>query len=143
MKHFVRIVCVVIAFALLGSMTGFAEETGSRASEFFWCYDSYLHKTSSTTFEVWFDVSALGRMEELGASYIKVQRSSDEENWITVQTYSSDYNSDMLCENTAAHASYVSYTGRSGYYYRAYVTFYAKNSNGEGYRFFYTETIWL
>ena len=44
----------------------------------------------------------------------------------------------MICENTSAHADCVSYTMESGFYYRAYVQFYAKKGTGTGYLSYYT-----
>ena len=72
-------------------------------------------------------------MTELGASEIQVQRSTDERNWTTVRTYYKANYSQMTDTNTASYANCVSYTATTGYYYRAVVTLYARNSSGSGY----------
>ena len=49
---------------------------------------------------------------------------------------------EMICEDTATHADYVTYSSASGsYYYRAYVEFYARNSLGIGEYAVYTATV--
>lgn len=82
-------------------------------------------------------------MTELGASIIKVQRSSDGANWTTMKTFYKEDYSQMICTNTVCHAAYVTYTGTRGYYYRAYIELYAKNSSGTGIMPEYTSTIQL
>lgn len=143
MKRLVRYACVAVAIALLMAVPVRAEAADTRASSYFWAYDSFLWKTTGTTFEVWFDVNACDRMEELGVSSIQVQRSVDGNNWITMQTFLPEQYSQMICENTGSHGGCVTYTGVSGCYYRARVTFYAKNSSGTGLRVDYAETIRL
>lgn len=144
MKRFTRCACFFLAIMMLLITPAFAAETVTpRASSYFMCISAYLEKTTGTQFEVWFDVTAVGGMDELGVSEIKVQRSSDGVNWTTMKTYSKDYYPQMICDNTVAHADCVTYTGTAGYYYRAYVCFYAKNSSGFGEYDEYTSSIKL
>lgn len=128
MKRFYRCVCGLLAMAMLMVIPAFAAE--ERASNYFWSSSVYLHKTSATTFEAWFDVDAVSKMDELGASEIKIQRSSDGVNWTTMKTYTKESYSNLICENTGSHAACVSYTGTAGYYYRAKITLYAKKGTG-------------
>lgn len=144
MKRFSRIVCTLLAVIMVLAVPAAAVENATpRASNFFMSSDVYLYMTTSTQFRAWFEVSALSGMEKLGASEIKVQKSSDGENWTTMKTYSMDDYSNMICENTGAHASYVTYTGQTGYYYRAKVTLYAENSSGVGEWIRYTDPVLL
>ena len=131
MKRFIRILSFVMAFALLLTTPAFAAETVTpRASNFFGYSSSYFDDVAGSRVDVWFDVTALGTMDELGASKIKVQRSTDLDNWTTVQTYyKADY-SQMTDTNTVTHAACVPFYPSNGYYYRAVVTLYAKNSSG-------------
>ena len=119
------------------------ENENARASSFFMSSDVYLYKTSSTKFQAWFEVTALGRMEKLGASEIKIQESSDGENWTTVKTCTMANYSNLICENTGLHGSYVSYTGTAGRYYRAKITLYAKDGTDTGTWIRYTSSIQL
>ena len=139
MKRFFKIVTMLLVVSLVLSIPAFASEP--RASAFFIRTSTYLEKVSGTTFDVWFDVTATGLMDEVGVSTIKVQRSSDETNWTTMYTYSKDSYSQMTDENTGGHVDSVRYSGTAGYFYRAKVTFYAKNSSGTGTYVMYTDTI--
>jgi len=143
MKRFSRCVCAIMAVVLVLVVPVHAEETSSRASSFFMSYDSSLYKAAYNKIEVWFDVVAVEGMDELGVSSIKVQRSADGSTWETMRVYRPGVYTQMICENTHFHAGYVSYTGTPGYYYRAYVIFYAKNSTGIGERAQYSETMLL
>lgn len=143
MKRFLRYVCAVMAVVLLLAVPAHAEEAAPRASSFFMSYDSSLYKATYRNIEIWFDVVAVEGMDELGVSSIKVQRSPDGSTWTTMKTYTPDRYPEMICENTSFHADYVTYVGTPGFYYRAYVTFYAKNSTGFGERYQYSETILL
>ena len=139
MKRFFQFVAMMLVMSLVLSIPVFAAEP--KSSAFFYRTGTYLEKVSGTTFDVWFDVTATGIMDELGVSTIKVQRSSDQTNWSTMYTFSKDSYSQMIDENTVRHADSVRYTGTTGYYYRAKVTFYAKNSSGTGTYVMYTDTI--
>ena len=144
MKHVSRIICMLLVAVLLLSIPAAAAENAEpRASSFFMSTDVYLYQTSSTQFQAWFEVSALGGMEKLGASEIKIQESSDGQNWTTVKTCTMANYSNLICNNTGFHASYVSYTGTTGRYYRAKITLYAENSTGVGERIRYTSSILL
>lgn len=138
MKRFTQIICLLLAAATFLAIPVFAE---SRASNYFMKYSTYLYKISDTQFEIWFDVTAVGGMEELGVKTIELEWSTDKSNWSPVKTYSKEDYSQMIKKNTSRHADCVPYTYDSGYYYRAYVTFYAKNSSGRAEYSDYTATL--
>lgn len=144
MKRISRIICILMATVMLLTVpAAAAENVEPRASSFFMSSDVYLYQTSSTKFEAWFEVTALGIMDKVGASEIKIQESSDDENWTTVKTCTMDSYSNLIDENSGAHASYVTYTGTTGKYYRAKITLYAENSTGTGTWIRYTTSIQL
>lgn len=131
MKRFTRCICLLLVCVMMFSTTAFAAETAeSRASDYFWASSVYFWNTSGRNYEIWFDVSAVGTMAELGTSKIQVQRSTDESNWTTVRTYYKEDYSQMIKTNTSHHDDCVSFTATAGYSYRAVVTLYAKNSAG-------------
>lgn len=132
MKRFVKCLCLVLALSLcLALPAAAAEETAPYASNFFGSRDAFLHQTSSTSFQAWFEVTALRGMAELGAQYIDIERSSDGVNWYVVKTYDRSSYSNLIKYNTGDHCSYVTFTGmESGYQYRMYVRLWAKDSNG-------------
>lgn len=147
MKAMVKCICVFLSIVMLLTTNVFAtsqeEQTDMYSSSYFVGYGAYCWKTTSNQFEVWFEVDARNIMDKLGAERIKIQKSSNGTDWLTVMTYSASYYENLLCNNTGSHADCVTYTGASGYYYRAYVTFYAKNSTGIGKAFDYTQPIYL
>ena len=131
MKRFTQCICILLVCVMMFSTTAFAaENTDSRASSFFTASSVYFWRTSGNNYQIWFDVTAVGTMAELGTSKIQVQRSTDEVNWTTVRTYYKEDYPQMIDTNTGRHVDCVSYTATSGYSYRAIVTLYAKNSSG-------------
>lgn len=144
MKRFTRSICLVLAVVMILAVPVSATEAATpRASNFFMASSTYLWKTSDTTFQVWFNIDAVSQMDELGASVIKVQRSSDGSNWTTMRTYTKESYPHLIAEGTGAHCGYVTYTGTPGYYYRAFVIYYAKNSTGTGEAYRYTSSMKL
>lgn len=142
MKRLLQVVCIIMALITLFSTTAFASETNSaRASDFFMMTSTYIEKYSDGELEIWFDVTAVDRMNVLGVRYIELQRSTDRSNWTTVATYDKSDYSQMTCSNTGSHSDYVTYNGSPAYYYRAYVEFYAKDNSGTGVYSRYTATV--
>ena len=145
MKKLVRLVCMILACSLLLAIPAQAASAGeSRASSFFSSYGTDLYKTSSSSFQIWFDVvaNAGSSPQVLGVSEIVVYRSADQQSWTKMRTYTMDNYSQMVAQNTSSHGGYVTYNyATTGYYYRARITFYAKNSIGIGEKDVYTEII--
>lgn len=108
-----------------------ATEITPYASNYFMGFGANLEEASSSSFEVWFSVSAVSTMTKLGVNYIDIERSSDGVNWSVVKTYTKEAYSSLVASNTGYHSGHVTYSNmQSGYQYRAYVDFYAKNSTG-------------
>lgn len=145
MRQFVKYLSLFLAIVIITAIPANAVETGAeRSSSFFARSSVYLYETTSTTFQAWFEVTGMRTMDKIGAKEIKIQRSSDNENWTTVKTYSmDDYYSTLICENTAGHAACVTYTGTRGYYYRAYIKLYAEDETGTAVWNRYTSSIYI
>lgn len=145
MKKFVRLICLVLACSTLFAIPAQAASTAdSRASAFFSSYGTDLYITSDTSFQVWFDVTAKAGsdMQILGVSEIIVYRSADQQSWTKMRTYSASSYTNLLAANTGCHGGCVTYNyATPGYYYTAFITFYAQNSTGIGERDVYTEII--
>lgn len=145
MKKFIRFLSVTLALSMLLTIPAYAESTAEpRGSAFFAAYGTALNIKSSTSFEIWFDVDANAAiMDVLGVSEIVVYRSANgQTGWTDVKTYDMDDYPEMTEAYSLSYVNYVTYTNAwSGYYYRAYVTFYAKDSRGIGERDVYTEII--
>ena len=135
MKRFTKCICKLMVVVLLLTSSVFATESiEPRGSNYFICSSFYLYRESSAdrTFAACFDVTGKHTMEKIGASILKIQRSSDGENWTTMKTYRMEDYPEMICENTFQHNYHFYYTGTAGYYYRAYVELYAEDSSGVG-----------
>ena len=133
MKRFTRSICVLLVMVMVFAIPTFAAEAVEpRASNFFTCNSVYLCNVSGNYFEAWFDVTAVGGMDIIGARFIKIQRSADGENWTTVKTYSMEDYPELVAYDTVYHGTGISYTGLRGYYYRAYVQLYAKKGVNVG-----------
>lgn len=131
LKRLTKLVCLTLAFVLCMAIPVSAQEIAPYSSSFFGSYNTYLWKTSNSSFQVWYDVTAVAVMAEIGVDYIDIERSSDGNNWSVVKTYDHDDYSGLVRGNAANHYGYVTYSNmQSGYQYRAYVRFYAKNSSG-------------
>lgn len=141
MKQFIKCICLVLSLAMLLTVPAYAAE--ARTSSFFARSSVYLYETSATTFQAWFDVTGMRIMDKIGAKEIKIQRSSDNENWTTMATYSMDSYSSLICEDTITHSACVTYTGTRGYYYRAYIKLYAKDDTGTATWSRYTSSIYI
>ena len=144
MKKLVRVICMLLVCSLFFAVPAQAASVAEpRASAFFSSYGTDLYKTSSSSFQIWFDVvSNVTTMDVLGVSEIIVYRSANQQTWTKMRTYTMDNYPEMVDQNTTCHGGYVTYNyATTGYYYRAYITFYAKNSTGIGERYIYTEIL--
>ena len=144
MKRFLRLVCLALVLSLCLAMPCYADDTVEpRGSAFFASYGTALEKATSTSFKIWFDVdSNAAMMDVLGVSEIIVYRSADQQSWTRVGTYDMDDYPEMIDTYAFSHTGYVTYYNAiPGYYYRAYVFFYAKDSRGVGERDVYTQIL--
>lgn len=145
MRKHIRMICTILVACLLFAFPVSAESGSQpRASLFFAAHNCFLYRVDSSTFKICFDVTATGTMDELGVRSIEVDRSADGENWSLMRTYDAEDYPQMLCENTGSHEGEITYRyATPGYYYRAYITLYAKNSSGTGTLYRYTAVMRL
>lgn len=145
MKKFVRIVGIVLAMVMVLAMPAYAESSANaRGSMFFASYGTALEEVAPMTFRIWFDVNSnLAMMDKIGVSEIIVYRSFDGQSpWTQTRVYDMDDYPEMTTTYDYSHTGYVTYdTAITGYYYRAYITFYAKDYRGTGERYVYTEIL--
>ncbi len=146
MKRFAKYICVVLTLTLLLAVP--AQAAGmpaTRASNYFAASSVYLYKTSSNSFQAWFDVTCVRTMDEVGAKEIRIQRSTDDATWKTVATYYMEDNySIMIEEDSVDHVACVNYTNAAGgYYYRAYYKLHAKDETGTGAWSRYSSSIYI
>lgn len=143
MKRFTQFVCVLLILSTVLAMPAAAAGTRSiDESSYFMAELAYL-VVSGTDVDIWIEVDAKGMMDELGAKSITVQRSSDKKSWTDMKTYTKEDYPELVTTNTFTHDAHVPYTATSGYYYRAKVWFYAKNSKGTGITSYYTDAEYI
>lgn len=140
MKKGFKTVSLLLILSLLVFPVNAESNAEPRGSAFFSSYCTFLEKGDHYSVEVWFDVNANAAiMDEIGTTLIDLYESKDGENWTKVKIFEVENYPEMIDYNTYSHTGHVTYyASMPGYYYRAYVTFYAKNSTGIGKRFVYT-----
>lgn len=144
MKRLMQCVLAILFVGCFLTMPAFAaEDQEERASDYFIGQSAYLLEVSDTEFEVWFDVKATDKMDELGISAIYVEKSSNGSTWTAHKTFTKSDYSELIDYGTGLHAGYVSCSGTKGYYYRAQVIFYAKKGQNIGKMPIYTYSIRL
>ena len=131
MKKMCKAISLILVFALCLAVPVSAEEVAPYASNYFMAHRAYLESISGSSFKVWFNVTSVSTMTTLGVNYIEIEESSDGVNWSPVKTYDKSDYSQLTANNVYYHSGYVTFNNKqSGYQYRAYVDFYAKNSSG-------------
>lgn len=140
MKKGFKTVSLLLILSLLVFPVNAESNAEPRGSAFFSSYCTFLEKGDHYSVEVWFDVNANAAiMDEIGTTLIDLYESKDGENWTKVKIFEVENYPEMIDYNTYSHTGHVTYyASMPGYYYVAYVTFYAKNSTGIGKRFVYT-----
>ena len=139
MKKLIRCVCLILVCSMVLAIPVSAAEIGNqRATDYFMDYSVYFQPTWGSNYQIWFEVTATGMMDELGVKKITVERSTDEVNWSNAGTFNmADYSQMVDRDGAIAHTGYVPYTCTTGYYYRAIVELYAKDGNSTA-----TMTVW-
>ena len=143
MKYVLKVLCVVLALSMLLCVPVAAEASSARGSDYFVLTRTFLDQTGSNSFDIWFEVTAKRTMQELGVESIVLKRSSDGNNWTSVRTWLPSVNPHMIRTNTVFHSAPTSYTAATGFYYKAYVTYYAKDSTGRAYYDTWTDILYL
>lgn len=109
-----------------------AENLAPRASDYLDSYNTYLYRESFGRIQVWFTVTGVDDMDEIGVLTVRIYESTDNETWTRVHTYKHNTTVGMLGHNKFYHSGHVEYNGTVGRYYKAYVTIWAgKDGNGD------------
>lgn len=141
MKKFTQCLCMLVAFVLLFSTTAFAADVNDTRASSYFVATSVKLKSTSSGLELTFDATGTGTMDQIGARTAVIQKSTDGSSWSTVKTYTKDDYPQMVESNTGAHTCSFTYKAAKGYYYRAYVVFYAKKGTGSGEVTHYSSTV--
>ena len=136
-KRFLRVLALALTLVFLCNFSALAVET--RASAYIAVKSGGITPTGNGSMRVFFDLTATGMMDKLGASAIHIY-TDDEELAAEIQ-HTDPGCSNMMTTNNYSYGSSVNWQGVSGERYYAVITFYAKNSSGDDYRSLVTTTV--
>lgn len=128
---------LVIFLALPGLITTASAST-SRASYYLDSYNTYIYPAALGKVQVWFTVTGIEYMDDIGALSVQIYESTDNETWTWVKTYKHDKTAGMLGHDDYFHSGHVEYQGTIGRYYKAYVTIWAGKDGAGDTRYMWT-----
>ena len=132
----IKLIAILLLAVMLCPVQAFAVE--SRASYYLSSYSAYVYPAGWGKVQVWWSITGVGDMDEIGALAIQLYESKDNETWTWVKTFNySDY-SGMLGYNDFSHNGYVEYNGTIGRYYKAYMCIWAGKDGDGDTRYFWT-----
>lgn len=133
--YVIRFVAMLLIISLVLPATSYASATNEltpRASDYLSSYNTYIYNAALGKIQVYFNVTGVNYMDEIGALTVRIYESKDQETWTWVYTMQHTSQSSMLGYDKVFHADHVDYQGSVGKYYKAYVTIWAgKNGNGD------------
>lgn len=138
----IRLVAILLVFffVLPINVNGIAaENVSTRASYYLSSYNTYLYNAAFGKIQVYFDVTGVHYMDEIGVLTIQIFESIDNQNWTWVETYKHDSTSGMLGYNKVYYSGHVDYQGTIGRYYKAYVTIWAGKDGSGDTRYMWTQ----
>ena len=115
-----------------------ADSASTRASYYLTSYNCYVYNAAMGKIRVYFDVTGVNDMDDIGALTIRIYESTDNENWTWVKTFTNGDTPSILGHNTIYYSNYVEYKGTIGRYYKAYVTIWAGKNGGGDTRYMWT-----
>lgn len=129
---FFRVIALLLVFAFLLPICVNATSNSSRASYYLSSYNTYIYNAALGKLQVYFNVTGVNYMDEIGALTVRIYESTDQETWTWVHTVQYTTQSSMLGYDKIYHSDHVDYQGTIGRYYKAYVTIWAgKDGNGD------------
>ena len=126
------VILVLIVTLLVPAQTNArATPIEPRASDYLNSYNTYICPMALGKIEIWYSVTGVNYMDEIGVLTIQLYESTDNVNWTWVKTFKHATTSGMLAYDTIYHSNHVDYSGTIGRYYKAYVTIWA-GKDGDG-----------
>lgn len=110
-----------------------------RASDYLNSYNTFMYSAAWGKMQVYFDVTGVNYMDEIGALSIRIYESTDKETWTWVETYTNGDTPSMLGYNKIYYSSHVDYQGTIGRYYKAYVCIWAGKDGDGDTRYMWTD----
>lgn len=138
----IRLIAIVLIITLIAPINAFASSEVNvepRASDYLNSYNTYLYRPGWGKIRVYFNVTGVDYMDEIGTLTIRIYESTDNETWTWVETYKQASTAGMLGYNKIYHSGYVEYSGTIGRYYKAYVTIWAGKDGDGDTRYMWTD----
>ena len=130
-KCFLRLLAVFMLITMLLSINVTATSVSSRASYYLDSYNAYIYPAGLGKIQVYFSVTGVNYMDDIGALTIRIYESTDNETWTWVETFTNGDTPSILGHDTIYYSGHVDYKGTIGHYYKAYVTLWA-GKDGDG-----------
>ena len=131
-----RITALFLIFILLCPVCISAAEP--RESAYLSHYNAYPYSAGLGKMQIYFDVTGVKVLDDIGAIRLSIYESTDQINWTIKATHTNDSTPSMLGYNTIYYSSHVDYQGVVGRYYKAYICIWGgKNGDGDT-RYFWT-----
>lgn len=131
----VRIISLILILALAIPCTvsvASATEIQPYASKYLSLYNTYVCDVGGGNIQVWYEVMATGRMDEIGTLSIMLYEVNSDGSLTWVKTFLHEDYDTMLYTNDNYIYSHVSYQGSSSKTYKAYVCIWAgKDGSGD------------
>ena len=134
---------IIISVILLITSQSYVLAIEPRATNYIESQSSSIARTTGTSFDIYFSVTANQMLDEIGAFMIQLSKSTDQVTWTRAEVFYSYDIPEMLRENAWTHSYTISYTAQRGYYYRANIVFYAKDGTETERTSMYTNTIFI
>lgn len=141
-NKYLRVIAVLLIFTFVAPYNVYAADNTSvtpRASDYLNSYNTYLYRAGWGKIQVWFTVTGVDYMDEIGTLTIKVYESTDNETWTWVKTYKYETSSGMLGYDKIYHSGHIEHQGTIGRYYKAYVTIWAGKDGDGDTRYMWTD----
>ena len=142
-RHNLRKTALLIVLVILFSTATQVFAAEPRATNYIESQGRGITRETGNTLLIRFSVCANRIMDQIGVYYIQIQRSSDQQSWTTDRTLHYTSYSDWVVENACSNLGSISYTGTSGYYYRARIGFMGKIDGDSEYTYMYTNVVYI
>lgn len=139
----IRIVALLLVITMVvpvnvNATTG--DEIAPYASYYLTSYNTYIYPAAWGKIQVWFSVTGVEYMDDIGVLKVMLYESTDGgETWTWIKTFSHEKYASMLGQDKIYHSGYVEYAGTIGRYYKAYVCIWAGKDGDGDTRYMWTD----
>lgn len=133
-----RVIALILVLTTLAPLAVSATAPQTRASDYLNSYSAYVSVPGSRKVQVYYSVTGMNYMDEIGYMRISIYESTDNSNFTCVKTFTDTNTPSLMAYNKIHHSGYVEYKGVAGRYYKAYVCVWAGDNGSGDTRYFWT-----